>query len=148
MTDPDDPFSDLGDSIDDLEDDQEENETREPNTGDNSGHESQTTTDQQQSTAAVTETTTNQGSNPSTETQDWKRRPGFRYDAATQQAIYPHSETWDEYEDWQQYELGLELERERDHEDVAKREYHDAVLKVAMNHLDEVVELVEQRRQE
>ncbi|NHN64165.1 hypothetical protein G9463_12750 [Haloarcula sp. JP-Z28] len=90
-----------------------------------------------------TNQTDRQQSEPSTENDgnDWKRRPAFPYDDASQEAIYPRSDTWDEFEDILDFEVKREL-RDAGLRDIPKREYHEALLKLAMENPDRLAELV------
>ncbi|WP_434531476.1 hypothetical protein ACODNH_20885 (plasmid) [Haloarcula sp. NS06] len=76
---------------------------------------------------------------------DWKRRPAFPYDDASQEAIYPRSDTWDEFEDTLDFEVKREL-RDAGLRDIPKREYHEALLKLAMEHPQRLAELVKNGR--
>ncbi|ELY40680.1 hypothetical protein [Natronorubrum sulfidifaciens] len=73
--------------------------------------------------------------------------PAFEYSAVRQRPLYARGETWDALED----QLGLtvtpELRRMGIRDDET-REVHDALLKVALEHIDEVPEqILETRRQ-
>ncbi|NLV14327.1 hypothetical protein [Haloarcula argentinensis] len=84
----------------------------------------------------------------STETsEDWKRRPAFPYDDASQEAIYPRSDTWDEFEDTLDFEVKREL-RDAGLRDIPKREYHEALLELAMENPERLAELVKEGRKE
>lgn len=73
--------------------------------------------------------------------------PGFEYSDVRQRPLYARGETWDELED----EIGItvipELRRMgiRDEE---TREIHDALLKVALEHADEIPEQIRDTRLE
>lgn len=77
---------------------------------------------------------------------DWKRRPGFPYDEAVQKPLYPRRGVWDDFEAFLNYEVERELVTDRGHDDVQGRELHDAVLRVVMEHADEVIEAFEDAR--
>lgn len=79
--------------------------------------------------------------------EDWKRRPAFPYDDATQEAIYPRSDTWDEFEDTLDFEVKREL-RDAGLRDIPKREYHEALLELAMESPERLAELVKEGRKE
>lgn len=83
----------------------------------------------------------------SSDTDDWKRRPAFPYDDASQEAIYPRSETWDEFEDTLDFEVMRNL-RDAGLRDIPKREYHEALLKLAMERPKRLAELVKDGRKE
>jgi len=76
----------------------------------------------------------------------WKRHPAFPYDDASQEAIYPRSDTWDEFEDTLDFEVKREL-RDAGLRDVPKREYHDALLKLAIEQPERLADLVKEGRQ-
>lgn len=74
--------------------------------------------------------------------------PAFEYEEVRQRPLYARGETWDELED----ELGITVTPElrrmgiRDEE---KREIHDAVLKIALEHIDEIPnQIAAERRKE
>ncbi|QIO25348.1 hypothetical protein [Haloarcula sp. JP-L23] len=100
-------------------------------------------------TNTMSESEPNQSSTTPTatvDTDDWKRQPGFPYDDAVQEAIYPRDTVWDQFEQLLQYDIERELVQEREHENVQKRELHDAALRVAMQHPDELIDAFEQTR--
>jgi len=78
-------------------------------------------------------------------TDDWKQHPAFPYDDASQVAIYPRSETWDDFEDTLDFEVKREL-RDTGLRDIPKREYHEALLKLAMEQPERLAELVKDGR--
>ncbi len=65
--------------------------------------------------------------------------PAFDFSESRQKPMYPHDETWDEVED----QLGItvipEL-RQMGIRDEEKREVHNALLKVAIEHSDEIAD--------
>ena len=71
--------------------------------------------------------------------------PAFEYSDVRQRPLYARAETWDNLED----ELGITVTPElrrmgiRDEE---TREIHDAILKVAIEHIDEIPEIVAEER--
>lgn len=77
---------------------------------------------------------------------DWKRRPAFPYDEAVQKPLYPRRRVWDDFEAFLNYEIEREIVTDRSHDDVQGRELHDAVLRVAMEHADEVIKAFEDAR--
>ncbi|RQG99182.1 hypothetical protein [Natrarchaeobius oligotrophus] len=71
--------------------------------------------------------------------------PGFEYSEVRQRPLYARGETWDELED----ELGIRVVpslRRLGIRDEETRELHDAILKVAIDHIDEVPERVRETR--
>ncbi|WP_276256097.1 hypothetical protein [Halomontanus rarus] len=71
--------------------------------------------------------------------------PPFEYSAVRQRPLYARGETWDEFEDAVGISVVPELRKEgvRDEE---KREIHDAVLTLAIEDPERIVELVLERR--
>ncbi|MWV39086.1 hypothetical protein [Natrialba sp. INN-245] len=71
--------------------------------------------------------------------------PAFEYDDVRQKPLYARGETWDQLED----ELGItvtpELRRMGIRDDET-REVHDAILKVALDHIDEVADQIYETR--
>jgi hypothetical protein len=80
-------------------------------------------------------------------TDDWKQHPAFPYDDASQEAIYPRSETWNDFEDTLDFEVKREL-RDAGLRDIPKREYHEALLKLAMEQPERLAELVKDGRKQ
>jgi len=78
---------------------------------------------------------------------DWKQHPAFPYDDASQEAIYPRSETWDDFEDTLDFEVKRQL-RDAGLRDIPKREYHEALLELAMENPERLAELVKEGRKE
>ncbi|MDQ2074426.1 hypothetical protein RBH20_17950 [Haloarcula sp. H-GB4] len=93
----------------------------------------------------TTQTDRRQSEQSTDNSDDWKRRPAFPYDDASQEAIYPRSDTWDEFEDMLDFEVKREL-RDAGLRDIPKREYHEALLKLAMEHPQRLAELVKNGR--
>ncbi|MFA9428526.1 hypothetical protein [Natronorubrum sp. A-ect3] len=87
---------------------------------------------------------------PSTQARDEKAvstGPAFEYSDVRQKPLYARGETWDNLED----ELGIvvtpELRRMGIRDDET-REVHDALLKVALEHIDEVPEQIRKTRRQ
>ncbi|SIS19961.1 hypothetical protein [Natronorubrum thiooxidans] len=123
------PFNDLGTDADDGSD-----LTEEPPTTDDDSSRSEPEPTQTSSERARDDDAASTG-------------PAFEYSAVRQRPLYARGETWDALED----ELGItvtpELRRMGIRDDET-REVHDALLKVALEHIDEVPDrLLETRRQ-
>ncbi|MBX0297435.1 hypothetical protein [Haloarcula nitratireducens] len=125
-------FDDLNDAI------SEQDANEEESADDSSG------SDETQA-KRMTETTSDTPKSTET-TDDWKRQPAFPYDDASQEAIYPRSSTWDEFEDVLDFEVKREL-RDAGIRDIPKREYHDALLKLATEEPERLAKLVLEARQ-
>ncbi|MDJ1434312.1 hypothetical protein [Halostagnicola sp. A-GB9-2] len=124
-------------------DDLESNETEdtenksEPNSSSNTATTTQTEPAQ---TESVQETTTK--SEPPEES-----GPGFEYSEVRQKPLYARDKTWDELEDKLGIRVTPELRR-MEIRDEETREVHDALLKVALDHIDEVPEQILATREE
>ncbi|MCU4743070.1 hypothetical protein OB955_14080 [Halobacteria archaeon AArc-m2/3/4] len=135
----DNPFDDLGGIDDDGSD----------------GDSSETTVDDTVATPSPEQTDepTRSTDSPSAETTDETRDestddiagPPFEYSEVRQRPLYARGETWDEFEDAVGISVVPELRKEgvRDEE---KREIHDAVLSLAVEEPERIVELVLERR--
>jgi len=95
----------------------------------------------------TTQTDSPQSEQSTDNSSDWKRRPAFPYDDASQEAIYPRSDTWDEFEDTLDFVVKRKL-RDAGIRDIPKREYHEALLKLAIEHPQRLAELVKSGRKE
>mgnify|MGYP000211544615 CR=1 FL=1 len=73
--------------------------------------------------------------------------PAFPFDEAIQAQIYPRNSTHDEFTDFLDIEV-KRLLRDRDIRNEEGRELHEAVLRVAMEHPEDIAEVVEQQRTE
>lgn len=124
----------------DAEDEPESEPTPQPPSTDETDS-ATTTTD-----TTMTETTTQTPDDESTD--DWKRTPAFPYDDASQEAIYPRKSVWSELENALQYDVERELVAERGHENIQKRELHDAMARVLLSHLEEIPNAVEDARRD
>lgn len=132
----DNPFDDLG-SIDDEESDEDPSAT----TADDSASDPPETSG---------ESARSDGSPPSTdptrdESTDDVSGPPFEYSEVRQRPLYARGEMWDEFEDAVGISVIPELRKEgvRDEE---KREIHDAVLTLAVEDPERVVEIILERR--
>ena len=164
------PFDDL--KADDDEADADTAETSESNESSESSETEPVATDSSDSTAATSSTASTQSSeadpNSRSNSSPEQNRapnsesdiessgnsdtadpadtgPAFEYSDVRQRPLYAREKTWDNLED----ELGITVTPElrrmgiRDEE---TREIHDAILKVAIEHIDEIPELVAEAR--
>jgi len=74
-------------------------------------------------------------------------QPGFEFADAKQSPMYARPEAWAALEDALDLEVVREL-REAGIRNEAKRELHDAALRVAANHPEEIAEAVRESRRE
>jgi hypothetical protein len=116
----DDPFADLGDTLDD-------------DTGDDAEEE------------ADADAATEEGTQ---DTHDPMNTPAFAYDDAVQRPFYAEEETVDDFDAWLNYELEREL-NERGYQDINVREMTDAVLRTIVEEglVGEVAERFEEGRE-
>ena len=93
------------------------------------------------------EASSDQGSDRTEESSDPVSGPSFDYSEVRQRPLYARGETWDEFEDAIGISVVPELRREgiRDEE---KREIHDAVLSLAAEEPERIVELIIERRRD
>lgn len=73
--------------------------------------------------------------------------PAFSYAESNQGPIYARPETWDEYDDILELDVERYL-REEGVRNAQKRELHDAALRLATNHPEELAELLIEARQQ
>lgn len=76
---------------------------------------------------------------------DPKETPAFAFSEAEQNPLYPRAETWQDLDDVLDFEVRREL-REDDYQEIAKRELHEATLRVAIEHPELVAEEVRRQR--
>jgi hypothetical protein len=129
----DDPFADLGATLEDDSDDQEDTMASQEAS-------EQTTTE---STPAETEDSDEQmdlSSDPMTDT-------AFSYEAAQQRPFYAREDTISEFDAWLNYELERELSI-RGYQNIVVREMTDALLRTVVEEdlVDEVAERFEEAR--
>ncbi|WP_049987315.1 hypothetical protein [Halobellus rufus] len=79
------------------------------------------------------------------ETEPDLSEPAFPFDDSVQAQIYPRQTTHEEFQDFLDIDL-KRLLRDRDIRNEAGRELHEAVLRVAMDHPEEVAEEVADQR--
>lgn len=80
-----------------------------------------------------------------TDTESTLDHPAFPYDDASQEAIYPTADTWAEFEDTLDFEVKRQL-RDWGIRDIPKREYHEALLQLAIENPERLAELVRDGR--
>lgn len=73
--------------------------------------------------------------------------PAFPFDESVQAQIYPRRTTHEAFEDFLDIDVKRHL-RERDVREETGRELHEAVLRVAMDHPEEIAETVAEQRRE
>ena len=111
--------------------------------------EESSTTDVSEGGEASAETSREQ-SQPSSQREEENTEvsgPAFEYADVRQRPLYARGETWDEFEDTVGISIVPELRKEgvRDEE---KREIHDAVLTLAVEEPERLVEIILERREE
>ncbi|GAA1333907.1 hypothetical protein GCM10009647_075270 [Streptomyces sanglieri] len=138
------PFDDLEADDTSTDDDPVEGDKAsvdEPGIEDSSETVAETTAEPSSSTVDSNPSSVNQSDTTSSEA-----GPAFEYSAVRQRPLYARGETWDELED----ELGITVTPElrrmgiRDEE---TREIHDAILKIAIEHSDEIPDQIGAERQ-
>ncbi len=72
--------------------------------------------------------------------------PAFSFEETEQMSIYPRTETAEETLDDVEFEVESVLRREHEIRDLAGRELHDAMIRLANEHPEEIAELIEQER--
>lgn len=80
-----------------------------------------------------------------TSTVDDRNEPAFSFDESVQAQIYPRKSTHEKFEDFLDIEVKRHL-RDRDIRNETGRELHEAVLKIAIQHPEEVAEQLEDER--
>jgi len=73
--------------------------------------------------------------------------PAFEFDETDQNPLYARGRSWDQFDDMLDLELERQL-RDRDLRDVPKREKHDAALRFAAEHPEEIADLIESERRD
>lgn len=117
-----------------MPDDSRFNDISEALEGDQPDESEAEATDERKETAA-TET----GAEPEgEEIADPLETPAFAFDESKQRPLYAREESWQEFEDTLDLDVGLILRREHGLRDVPRRELHDAVLRVAAEHPEEI----------
>lgn len=87
------------------------------------------------------------GEDTSTSTVDDRNEPAFSFEESVQAQIYPRKSTHEKFEDFLDIEVKRHL-RDRNIRNETGRELHEAVLKVAIQHPEEVAERLENERTE
>lgn len=129
----DDPFADLGATLEDDGDDQEDTMTSQEASGQTNPE--STPTETEDSGGQIEEST-----DPMTDT-------AFSYEAAQQRPFYAREDTISEFDAWLNYELERELSI-RGYQNIVVREMTDALLRTVVEEdlVDEVAERFEEAR--
>lgn len=114
-------------------------------TGESATESASTTQTAKQATKSQT-TAEKQNSPPAEAKSAADAGPGFEYSDVRQKPLYARDETWNELEDKLGIEVTPELRR-MEIRDEETREVHDAILKVALDHIDEVPEQIHRTRE-
>lgn len=134
MTDADDPFGDLDEAIeDDPSESQSVDLDPDPEVESELESDDGTVPQEQVGTLEVDQD------------EDKFNRPAFPFDDAKQDSLYARKEAWQQFEDTLDFEVKRTL-RERGHEDIGKRELHDAALRILSNHAEEIADELERQR--
>jgi hypothetical protein len=131
----DDPFADLGQTLEDESNEQEDATTPNESTG---------STMSDVPPERIDDVDEEQG-----EERDPVKDPAFTYEAANQRPFYAREETIGDFDSWLNYELERELSN-RDYQNIVVREMTDALLRTVVEEglVDEVAERFEQAREE
>lgn len=87
----------------------------------------------------------NEGTNEPLENVDSEGGPAFEFDVTTAKSIYVREETLALLEDTE-FEVESVLRRKHDIRDVTGREFHDAMVRVMIEHVDEIAAQVDSER--
>ncbi|MGN8216315.1 hypothetical protein [Halococcus salifodinae] len=130
----DDPFADLGKTLEDESDGQENA----------AGPQEPTTTPSDSTARADDESGVGQGENP-----DPMKDVAFTYEAANQRPFYAREETIEDFDAWLNYELERELNN-RGYRNIVVREMTDALLRTVVEAelIDEIAEQFEHARED
>ncbi|WP_101296123.1 hypothetical protein [Halegenticoccus soli] len=128
----DDPFADLGETLEDTPDQQDESQSS-----------------QQSSNPATTSTTTKDYDGDHLEDRDPMTETAFSYEAALQRPFYARKETIENFDSWLNYELERDL-NQRGYQNIVVREMTDALLRTVVEEdlVAEVAERFEQARED
>jgi len=130
--------------FDDLDEAMSDQDNEEPETDQNSNIDSQQNSadfseDAKQSLDSIRETTESASSGNSLD------HPAFPFEDSKQEAIYPTVETLTKFDDTLDFEVKRRL-RDEGLRDVPKREYHEALLQLAIEQPERLAELVIENR--
>jgi len=129
MTDAEDPFGDLDESLADEPDDEPAEDEAETETIEET----------------ATQTPEMQSDQPQRTRDDAQDRPAFPFDEVRQSALYARDETWDEFEAAMNYEAERSL-HEDGYSNIEGRELHEAALLVAAENPELVAEKIRELR--
>lgn len=130
-------FDDLDEAM--SEQDSEETSTTDTPEDDRQEPAPDPTSDLEQSTDSTTHATEDDSSTSSLE------HPAFPFEDSKQEAIYPTVETLTEFDDTLDFEVKRRL-RDEGLRDVPKREYHEALLQLAIEQPERLAELIIENR--
>lgn len=85
-------------------------------------------------------------SDEDTDEQGSEGGPAFSFEESHQMSIYPRQETAEETLDDVEFEVESVLRQEFEIRDLAGRELHDAMIRLAAEHPEDVAELIEKAR--
>lgn len=130
-------FDDLDEAM--SEQDAEETNTIDTPEGDRQDSAPEPTSGLEQSPESTTDATEDNSSTSSLE------HPAFPFEDSKQEAIYPTVETLTEFDDTLDFEVKRRL-RNEGLRDVPKREYHEALLQLAIEQPERLAELIIENR--
>lgn len=130
----DDPFADLGQTLENESDDQENATTPNESTGSTMSNAPSERVDD--------------GDGEQVEERNPMKDTAFAYEEANQRPFYAREETIEDFDSWLNYELERELSN-RDYQNIVVREMTDALLRTVVEEdlVDEVAERFEQARE-
>jgi hypothetical protein len=130
-------FDDLDEAM--SEQDAEETSTTEASEGDRQDSAPEPTANLGQSTDSTRDATEDDSATSSLD------HPAFPFEDSKQEAIYPTVETLTEFDDTLDFEVKRRL-RDEGLRDVPKREYHEALLQLAIEQPERLAELIIENR--
>ncbi|WP_411969035.1 hypothetical protein [Haloferax sp. YSSS75] len=112
------------------------------NEGGGTGDEEDGTSDEEEGTGDRRD-----GAGDESKVEDGENGPAFEFEATTAKSIYVREETLERLDD-AEFEVESVLRREHDIRDLTGREFHDALIHVAATYVDEIADVVVERREE
>lgn len=119
--------------------------------GSNSSGDSETAEESEMSEEGTQSTMSNASKNSgegTDSTESEEGGPAFSFEASKQTSIYPRTETAEDTLDDVEFEVEGILRREYDVRDLAGRELHDAMIRLAAESPDDLAELIVDAREE
>ena len=140
------PFDDLSDVCGESEQETEVASDTSSETSTTNATDAAESTTGSESPKSSMSSVSSESSNSSQTSSDPVSGPSFDYSEVRQRPLYARGETWDEFEDAIGISVVPELRRQgiRDEE---KREIHDAVLTLAAEEPERLVEIITERRE-